>query len=416
MRSRESSQAKDAPRTPPPPRPSLRDAAGLLSGTVLLGLGERLAERFIPLALARLGGGALAIGLYQSATNLVGAAASLPGGAITDRIGSKRALQWFAAVSVSGFVVLAFATHWAVAVAGSLLALSWSAITLPAMLTSITRALPGRNTAWGVTLHSLVRRVPMAVGPLIAGALIVRWGEGRGLQAAFLLATALGVATMVVQQVLLSRAAAAPARGAASAAPSFTPLGAFRSMSPPLRQLFLADTLIRFCEQIPYAFVVIWCLRVIPEPITALQFGQLTALEMTAAMLVYVPGAWLSGRIGKPVTVAITFVFFFAFPLVLLAGSTLPMLTLAFVLRGMKELGEPTRKSLILDLCPAEERATYFGWYYCVRDSLAALAAAGGALLWSVSPQATLLVSSAFGLAGTLWYASVALRPQAASR
>ena len=185
---------------------------------------------------------------------------------------------------------------------------------------------------------------------------------------------------------------------------------ALRSMSPPLRQLFLADTLIRFCEQIPYAFVVIWCLRVIPDPITPLQFGQLTAIEMAAAMLVYIPGAWLSTRIGKPVSVAITFVFFLAFPLVLLVGTTFPMLVLAFVLRGVKELGEPTRKSLILDLCPPESRATYFGWYYCVRDSLAAIAAAGGALLWASSPQATLLVSAAFGLAGTIWYASVALR------
>lgn len=396
---------------PPRPRPALRDVAGLLSGTVMLGLGERLAERFIPVALSRLGGGALAVGLYQSATNLVGAAASLPGGVITDRLGSKRALQWFALVSVSGFVVLAFAAHWTVAVAGALLALSWSAISLPAMLTTITRAIPARNTAWGVTVHSLIRRVPMAIGPLIAGAMMTRWGEGEGLRAAFLLATALGVATLIAQQMLLARAAT-PAGGAgAGAAPAFSPLVALRSMSPPLRRLFVADTLIRFCEQIPYAFVVLWCMRVIAQPVTALQFGQLTAIEMVAAMLVYLPGAWLSSRIGKPVTVAITFVFFFAFPLVLLAGTSFPMLVLAFVLRGMKELGEPTRKSLILDLCPSDARATYFGWYYCVRDSLAAIAAAGGALLWASSPHTTLLVSSAFGLVGTVWYAWVALRP-----
>lgn len=403
------------PSAPARERPSLRDVGGLLAGTVLLGLGEKLAERFIPLALARLGGGSFAIGLYQTATNLVGAAASLPGGAITDRFGSKLALQWFAAASVSGFLVLAFATHWSVAVAGALLALSWSAISLPAMLTSFTRALKARNTAWGVTLHSLLRRIPMAIGPLIAGALMVRLGEGSGLRTAFLLATALGVATLIAQQVLLAREPGSARPPGAAARPAFTPLGALRSMSPPLRRLFLADTLIRFCEQIPYAFIVIWCLRVIPEPITPLQFGQLTAIEMTAAMLVYVPGAWLSSRIGKPVTVALTFVFFAAFPLVLLAGTSMPILTLAFVLRGLKELGEPTRKSLILDLCPPEERATYFGWYYCVRDSLAAIAAAGGAFLWEASPHATFIIASAFGLAGTLWYSREAWRTRSAS-
>ena len=154
----------------PPRRPSLRDATGLLSGTVLLGLGEKLGERFIPLFLVNLGGGALAVGLHQAATNLVGAAAALPGGYMTDRIGSKRALQWFAALASLGFALLVFASRWPLAIAGALMALSWSAVSLPAALVLITRAIPTRNTAWGVSLHSLVRRVPMAVGPLSSAA------------------------------------------------------------------------------------------------------------------------------------------------------------------------------------------------------------------------------------------------------
>src|SRR6267378_2536978 len=76
-----------------------RDAVGLLSGTLLLGLGERLCERFIPLFITRLGGGAAAVGLYQAAVNLVGAAAAVPGGYFADRIGSKRALQGCAVVA-----------------------------------------------------------------------------------------------------------------------------------------------------------------------------------------------------------------------------------------------------------------------------------------------------------------------------
>jgi MFS family permease len=181
-------------------------------------------------------------------------------------------------------------------------------------------------------------------------------------------------------------------------------------MSRPLRELFLADTLIRFCEQVPYAFVVLWCMREIERPIGALEFGQLTVIEMAVAMLVYVPGAWLSDRIGKPAAVALTFVFFFLFPLVLLVSRSFPMLVVAFVIRGLKELGEPTRKSLILDLCPPESRATHFGWYYCMRDSLAAVAALLGAWIWSQSPSATLVAASGFGLAGVLGYAFVARR------
>src|SRR5215831_4149874 len=332
-------------------RPSLRDAVGLLAGTVLLGLGERLGERFVPLFLVNLGGGALVVGLYQAATNQIGALASVPGGWLADRIGSKRAIQWFAATASVGFALMAFAPSWPLATLGALLGLSWSAVSLPGALVLVTRAIRTRNTAWGVSLHSLVRRVPMAVGPLVAGALVAARGETAGLRVAFALALGLGLLTLAVQQALIRPwTDASPAT--APGAPGFRPIAAVRAMSPALRELFLADTLIRFCEQIPYAFVVLWCLRVMAHPTSALQFGQLTALEMVVAMLAYAPGAWLSSRIGKPATVAITFVFFAAFPLVLLASRSMGALVVAFALRGLKEIGEPTRKSLILDLCP----------------------------------------------------------------
>jgi MFS family permease len=391
-------------------RPSLRDALGLLAGTVLLGLGERLGERFIPLFLVNLGGSAMVVGLYQAATNQIGALASVPGGWLADRIGSKRAIQWFAAIASAGFALMAFAPSWPLATVGALLGLSWSAVSLPAALVLVTRAVRTRNTAWGVSLHSLVRRVPMAIGPLIAGALVAARGENAGLRAAFVAALGLGVLTLVVQQLLIRSWAVAPAATASAQGPAFRPIAAVRAMSPALRELFVADTFIRFCEQIPYAFVVLWCLRVMEHPIGALQFGQLTAIEMVVAMLAYAPGAWLSSRIGKPATVALTFVFFVAFPLVLLASRSLAGLTAAFVLRGLKEIGEPTRKSLILDLCPEHARATSFGAYYGVRDTLAAAAAALGALLWRASPPAALWAAAAFGLVGLVGYTAAALR------
>ena len=385
-----------------------RDASGLLAGTLLLGLAERLGERFLPIFLENLGGGAWVIGGYQAASNFVGAVVALPGGVLSDRLGSRRATQLLAAAATLGFAVLALAPSWPVAVAGALLALSWSAVSLPAALVLITRAIPARNTAWGVSLHSLIRRVPMALGPLIAGSLMVARGESAGLRASFALAVGLGVVA-ILAQLALFRGAAAGAEGAAAAG-AFRPLAALRTMSGPLRGLLLADTLVRFCEQIPYAFVVIWCLRVMPNHVDALRFGGLTVLEMAVAALSYAPGAWLSSRIGKPVTVALTFVFFTAFPLALLASRTLAMLAVAFTLRGLKELGEPTRKSLILDLCPQEARATHFGWYYCIRDTLAAVAATLGAWLWLRSPATNLLTAAAFGLVGTLGYGWLAAR------
>ncbi len=57
-------------------------------------------------------------------------------------------------------------------------------------------------------------------------------------------------------------------------------------MSESLRSLLVADILIRFCEQIPYAFVVLWAMKAIPNPVTALQFGVLTSIEMATAVAI----------------------------------------------------------------------------------------------------------------------------------
>lgn len=80
------------------------------------------------------------------------------------------------------------------------------------------------------------------------------------------------------------------------------------------------------------------------------------------------------------------------------------MLVIAFIIRGLKEFGEPTRKALILDLAPEDKKAGMFGLYYLVRDVIVSAAALGGAFLWQMSPTANLLVAAACGLAGTIYF------------
>lgn len=63
-------------------------------------------------------------------------------------------------------------------------------------------------------------------------------------------------------------------------------------MNPAMKGLLAADVLIRFCEQIPHAFVVIWCMKTIAEPATAAHFGLISTIEMATAVLVHVPVAY----------------------------------------------------------------------------------------------------------------------------
>lgn len=172
--------------------------------------------------------------------------------------------------------------------------------------------------------------------------------------------------------------------------------------------------MIRFAEQLPYAFLAVWVCNCLHQ--SEFTFGWLTALEMTVALLVYLPIAWLADRGRKKTYVVITFGFFTLFPAVLyLAGKipewfdrpglTLPLLAAAFIVRGLKEFGEPTRKSMILDLAPEEAKAATFGAYYLLRDLVVGLVAFSAGWLWGIAPGWNLAMATVCGLVGTGFFA-----------
>jgi MFS family permease len=275
----------------------------------------------------------------------------------------------------------------------------------------VAGALPPEKRTMGVSMHSLVRRLPMALGPMLGGLFIGWWGVERGIRLSFVAALALAILAAVLQQLLIEDDAHGK-DGAQRLAAERNPFRLWKEMSPDLKSLLTADILVRFCEQIPYAFVVIWAVGSATAPgsghsgpVSALQFGVLRTIEMTTAALIYLPVAFLVDRSHKKPFVLLTFVFFTLFPIALLFSRSFEALCAAFVLRGLKEFGEPTRKALILELSPEGRKAGMFGLYYLVRDLIVSAAAFGGALLWSIRPEVNLLTAFAFGMAGTIWFA-----------
>ena len=384
-----------------------RSTVGVLAMVVLVGMGERMAERFLPIYIMALGGGAMAIGLLQAMDNLLSALYSFPGGYLSDRIGTKRSLLVFNLVAMVGFALVILVPTWQAVLAGAVLFISWSAISLPATMSLIYRVLPHNKRTMGVSMHSLVRRIPMALGPLAGGLFIGIWGERDGVRLAFGAALVMAVVALMLQQRLIEDDApdSTSPQDTGGVRPERNPLRLLRLMNPAMKRLLVTDILIRFCEQIPYAFVVVWCMKIIAAPVSAFQFGLLTTIEMATAVIVYIPVAYMADRSTKKPFVLMTFVFFTAFPLVLLFSKTLEWLLLAFVLRGLKEFGEPTRKSLIMDLSPDDCKAGMFGLYYLIRDVFVAVAALGGAVLWQISPAANFITAFVFGLVGTIGFA-----------
>ena len=381
-----------------------RSMLGLLAMVVLVGMGEKMSERFLPIYLVALGSGMLWPGFLNALDNFLSALYSLPGGWLADRLGVKKSLLVFDLLAIAGFAVVVAIPRWEAVIAGSFLFLSWTAISLPASMDLISKSLPKSKHVMGVSVHSMVRRLPMALGPIAGGLCIDAFGVVAGVRIAFLAAIAMALLALVLQQTLIEE----PPRDAARAKGEMRPWRMLRLFSPELKNLLVSDILIRFCEQIPYAYVVLWAMSEIAGQhtarVSAAQFGILTSIEMAVALLCYIPVAWLADKGTKKPFVVATFVNFTLFPLALLFCRSFWLLAAAFALRGLKEFGEPTRKALILDLAPEKQKAGAFGVYYLCRDIVVSIGAFAGAFLWQQSPEANFLTATAFGAAGTLWF------------
>jgi MFS family permease len=304
-----------------------------------------------------------------------------------------------------GFLIVILIPAWQAVLVGAIFFLSWTAISLPATMSLVAKVLPMNKRTMGVSMHSLVRRIPMALGPVLGGLCIGIWGEQNGVRIAFVVALLFAFVAAVLQQKLIEEEPKEREGDECEIVPERSPRRLFRLMSPSLRRLLVSDILVRFCEQIPYAFVVVWAMKTISKPVTAFQFGILTSIEMATALIIYIPVAYFADRTAKKPFVVTTFGFFTLFPVFLLLCQSFTWLVPAFILRGLKEFGEPTRKALIMDLAPEDCKAGMFGLYYLLRDVVVSVAAFGGAFLWLIGPTTNFLVAFACGLLGTIGFA-----------
>jgi MFS family permease len=332
--------------------------------------------------------------MYGALENLLGALWAFPGGILSDRLGTKKALLVFNFIAMIGYVIVITIPKWPAVMVAAVFFMAWSSVSLPATMSLVADLLPRSKRAMGVSMHSLIRRIPMGLGPVIGGVLIGTLGLIKGVRVAFAAALFLAILSLVLQQ-----------RMTPNEKPKYEPLHLFKLIkrfNPGLKRLLVSDILIRFCEQIPYAFVILWIMDVLRKG--ALEFGWLTAIEMGTAMALYIPVAYFSDRAERKPFVLITFGFFTLFPAVLFFSRTTAMLVVAFFIRGLKEFGEPTRKALIVDLAVPEAKARTVGAYYLVRDTIVSLAAFLGGVLWKINPALNLWAAFGFGLLGTAFF------------
>ncbi len=380
-----------------------RRVGALAAGLLVYGFGEELWFRYLPEYLRVLGASAFTVGLFGTAKDFLDAAYAYPGGVLSDRLGTRRSLLLFGSLTAAGFAAYFFFPSIPGVFLGLLLVLCWQSLGLPATFALIGEELEGGRRIAGFTVQAVLKRVPIVVAPPLGGWLLERMGMRQGMKVGFAVSIALSVAMLLaLRRGLRDRDGETRGPVALSPRPSLQGRG-WRRLPPALRQLLIADCLIRFCEGMPDVFLVIWAIEVVK--ISPSRFGLLTAALMGTAIVSYLPAAALAERAEKKWFVLLTYFFFSLFPLAVLFSRSFPWLAAAFVIGGLREIGEPARKALIVDLSDPGARGRTVGLYYAIRGFAVAGAAAAGGALWTIHPSATFLAAAALGLAGTVWTA-----------
>lgn len=379
-----------------------RNLVILLFAIFVIGAGEELWMRFVPKYLKDLGATVLVIGLYDAIRTLLGALYAYPGGVAVDRWGHRRAFLIFNIVSIAGYALVLLIPHWGAVIVGMFLFLSWSCFSLPATFSLVAAALEANRHSMGIGVQSVIKRLPIMIAPFFGGMLIDRFGVVPGVRIALIISIVLSGLTILLQREIRDEPKTETA--IADRWGFWKSLGEFNS---PMRRLLLSDILVRFCERIPYAWVIIFAMDYIG--VSGKEVGVLTMVEMLAAVLCIIPAAYYADRYGREPFVIVTFIMFTLFPVSLMVARAHPaysfsLLVIAFMIRGLKEFGDTSRKALIIGYCDPIRCGQMVGAYYLVRDVIVSVGAIIGSYLWALGAELNFLAATAVGIAGTIFY------------
>lgn len=360
------------------------------SAIFLLGFGEELWKKFLPKYLETLGAGTPIIGLFGTAEDFFDGVYQYPGGWIADRFGRRNAFLIFLALAFAGYLVYLLGPSWPFAFLGLALVMAWQSMASPAMFAVIGDALPPEKRAMGFSIQSILKRVPVVIAPVIGGLMIASRGVISGVHAGLIIT--LVMAGLTAFLLLLIRVP----RQSHEVTNIF---GVWASLQQGLRRLLVSDIFIRTCEGMTDVLVILYVTNVLR--VSVARFGTLIAIQFITTLIVYIPAAKAVERVGRWPFVVATFCAFALFPLAIVSARGFGGLVVAFIIGGLREIGEPARKAMIVDFAKPKLRARSVGLYYLLRSLAITPAAAVGGLLWKLAPQAPFVIAGGFGVAGT---------------
>ena len=364
------------------------------SAIFVLGFGEELWKKFLPKYIEALGGGTAIVGLFGTAEDFLDAVYQYPGGWLADRLGRRHAFMLLVVIASAGYLVYLISSSWPLLFVGLALVMAWQSMASPATFAIIGDSLPREHRAMGFTIQSVLKRIPIVLAPIVGGAVIAHLGIISGIHLALgitLLCAA--VALVLITRLNVDGRTAEPIKI----------LAIWRTFHAVLKRLLLSDIVIRTCEGMTGVLIILYVTNI--KDFSVAFYGALVSIQMITSIIVYVPAGKLAERIGRKPLVIATFLCFALFPLTIIIASNVWLLLLAFVIGGLREIGEPARKAMIVDFARDGVRARSVGLYYLVRSLSITPAAAVGGLLWKLAPEVPFVMAGVIGLFGTLVFA-----------
>ncbi|GAA0644912.1 MFS transporter [Salarchaeum japonicum] len=382
-------------------------------------LAFQMTSRYVPEYLTVLGASAGVVGLYGSVGNLVSAVYPYPGGRLSDRIGSRRALTLFGALSTLGFLVwwaaprLATPTvpAWLWIFLGLFLTQAWKSLGLGATFAIVKQSVAPDRLATGFASTETFRRTGFLLGPLLAAAVLAVVADfTAGFRWVLLVGVAFALLATLGQHWLYD--ASRDSLGKSFSGVSSV-LDDLRGLPRELRPLLVADTLVRFGNGMVYVFfvLVVTDLRAVSfrafgvTLAPAAFFGVLLAVEMAVALLSMLPVARLADRVGLKPVVALGFAVYAVFPVLLVFAPASQWVFVAlFAFSGLRFAGLPAHKALIVGPAARDEGGSTTGAYYLVRNVVVVPSALLGGLLYDHDPVLAFTVASVVGSFGVLYF------------
>jgi MFS family permease len=279
------------------------------------------------------------------------------------------------------------------AVLAALLIVGWEPLSVPVTFTTVGSTVATARRGMAFAVQSIQKRLPKILGPALAGLAIGALGAVEGVRAVVAVALGLALVSLAVQfRWMPHRRPPPPGPGTRQSWRAFPPL---------LRRLLLAEVFTRWCDWLVRDFVILYALIVLGASPAAV--GLLMALQHITALLTYLPVGRMTEKVGLQPFIGLTFVFFALFPLALALTPDRGWLFLAFIVYGLREVGEPARKALITTSLPEAVRARGVGLYWGLRSFAICWAPLVGAGLWGAfGPEVLLYTAFALGCVGAL--------------